>query len=328
MSSGSVTERVGVAQIRASVRARPGTEIGIGDDAAVIALGDRALACHDILVEGVHFRRETATLGAIGHKAVTVNLSDIAAMGGVPRAMLVGLTIPPRGFGPDDLAALYAGMEEAAAPHGVTIAGGDTTGGPVLTLGVTMLGALPHGGRPLTRAGACAGDLLCVTGVLGAAAAGLMLLEGTVDARALARVDADALIRAHLTPAARLVEGRTLAWCGAHAGIDISDGLALDASRLAAESGLAAVIDLDAIPVAPGVAQVAAAAGREADLFAATGGEDYELLTAIPPELVAGIARRLPGPLTPVGRLRPGAGIEMHRRGRLVSAPSLGWELP
>jgi thiamine-monophosphate kinase len=321
-----VTERVGVAQIRATAGMRPGTEIGIGDDAAVLALGERSLACHDILIEGVHFRRETTSLEAIGRKAVAVNLSDIAAMGGVPRAMLVGLTIPEHDFGADDLAALYAGIEGAAAAHEVTIAGGDTTSGPVLALGVTMLGALPPGCPPLTRGGARPGDLLCVTGPLGAAAAGLMLLEGAADPDRVA--DARTLIDAHVAPEARLVEGRALAMYGAHAGLDISDGLALDASRLAAESGLGAVIDLDAIPIAPGVVEVARAVGVDADVLAATGGEDYELLAAIPPGRVAPIARRLPRSLTPVGRLRTGAGIELHRGGRPVSVPSLGWERP
>jgi thiamine-monophosphate kinase len=308
------------------VGVRPGTEIGIGDDAAVLALGARTLACHDILVEGVHFRRRTADLAAIGHKAVAVNLSDIAAMGGVPRAMLVGLTIPDDGFTAGDLAALYAGMERAAAAHGVTIAGGDTTSGPVLSLGVTMLGGLPEGGHPLTRAGSREGDLLCVTGPLGAAAAGLMLIEGIVDGRSIPH--ADALVGAHLRPVPRLVEGRTLARWGAHAGMDISDGLALDTSRLVAESGLGAVIDLEAIPIAPGVAEVAEAAGAEADILAATGGEDYELLAAVPPALVAAIDRRLPRALTVLGRVRAGEGVEVRRHGEPVRIASPGWERP
>ncbi|MFP5452464.1 MAG: thiamine-phosphate kinase, partial [Thermoleophilia bacterium] len=195
-----------------------------------------------------------------------------------------------------------------------------------LTLGVTMLGGLPPGGRPLTRAGSREGDLLCVTGPLGAAAAGLMLLDGVLDRGSVPH--SAALIRSHLLPEPRLVEGRALAWCGAHAGMDISDGLALDASRLVAESGLGAVIDLEAIPIAPGVAEVAEAAGLEADILAATGGEDYELLAAVPPDLVAAIDRRLPRPLIPVGRVRAGEGVEVRRHGEPVRIASLGWERP
>jgi thiamine-monophosphate kinase len=240
--------------------------------------------------------------------------------------MLVGLVVPAQGFSAADLAALYDGMERAAAAHGVTIAGGDTTVGPVLTLGVTMLGALPPDGRALTRAGARVGDLLCVTGPLGAAAAGLMVLDGAVDRRVVPH--AEALVRAHLAPQPLLVEGRALAWCGAHAGMDISDGLALDASRLVAESGVGAIIDLEAVPVAPGVAEVAAAAGVDADVLAATGGEDYELLAAVPADLVEAIDRRLPRPLVPVGHVTAGDGVEVRRAGRPLDITSLGWERP
>jgi thiamine-monophosphate kinase len=110
--------------------------------------------------------------------------------------------------------------------------------------------------------------------------------------------------------------------------MDISDGLALDASRLVAESGVGAIIDLEAVPVAPGVAEVAAAAGVDADVLAATGGEDYELLAAVPADLVEAIDRRLPRPLVPVGHVTAGDGVEVRRAGRPLDITSLGWERP
>ncbi|HMM48526.1 MAG TPA: thiamine-phosphate kinase [Miltoncostaeaceae bacterium] len=326
MSDDAISERAGIALIRAAVDAYPGTELGIGDDAAILSLGERALACHDLLIDGVHFRRAHASLASIGHKAVAVNLSDIAAMGGRPRALLVGLVVPPEGLSAEELGELYAGMRRACEPHGVTIAGGDTTRGPALMLAVTLLGELPPGAPALTRAGARAGDLLCVSGPLGAAAAGLLVLEGTVERTCTPH--ADALIDAQLCPRARLEDGRELARAGARAGMDISDGLALDAGRLAEHNGLAAVIDLDLVPLADGVSAVATAAGRDPALFAATGGEDYELLVAVAPQDHAQIARGLARPLSIVGRLTDGSGVRLERAGRAVDARMLGWESP
>jgi thiamine-monophosphate kinase len=322
----AVTERSGLAQIRAAAATRPGTTLGIGDDAAVLDLGDRALACVDLLIDGVHFRRSAGDMESVGHKAIAVNLSDIAAMGGEPVAALVALTLPHDGMGPDELGALYEGMEREAAAAGVSIAGGDMSAGPALALAVTLLGRLPAGARCLTRAGGRPGDLLFVTGPLGAAAAGLAIDEGRAPPSATP--SAPALVRALRRPRARLAEGRALAAAGARAGIDISDGLALDAARLAAESGCAAQIDLERVPVADGVPEIAAALGRDPAEFAATGGEDYELLVALGPGEAGSVAGSAALELHRVGHLQRGEGCTVAREGVPVAIGSAGWEYP
>ena len=326
MSAGAVSERVGVAHIRAGARVRAGTLVGIGDDAAVLDLGRPAVACVDVLVDGVHFRRGVAPPRDIGHKALAVNLSDLAAMGAVPRAALVGLTLPADGMPAGELDELYAGMERLAARHGVTLAGGDTTAGPVLSLAVTALGEMEPGVAPLRRAAGLPGDVLCVTGPLGAAAAGLLLAEGRAPRAATAR--AGALLDALHRPEPRVAEGRALAAGGARAGLDLSDGLVIDAGRLAAESGCAARVALERVPRAAGVDELARAVGAAPDVLAATGGDDYELLVAVPPARVAALSAVLPRPLAPVGTLVAGEGVEATRDGAPVTLKRAGWELP
>ncbi len=225
----AVSERTALERIRAIATVRDGTLAGIGDDAAVLATTARTVVCHDMLVDGVHFRRDATPMRDLGHKALAVNLSDLAAMGASPLAALVGIALPPDGLTTDELGDLYAGMEALAAAHGVSIAGGDTTRGPGLTLAVTALGTLGPGDEALTRSGGRPGDLLCVTGPLGAAAAGLHLADGRVDAGATDHVAT--LIAALRRPEPRVAEGRLLAAAGAHTAMDISDGLALDAER-------------------------------------------------------------------------------------------------
>lgn len=319
----SLSERDAVARIRSLAGLRPGTALGIGDDAALLDIPGRAAVCHDILVEGVHFRRATATMRDVGHKAVAVNLSDLAAMGATPVAILVGVTVPAGGLDDEEWSELYGGMEDLAAAHGATLAGGDTTVGPALVLAVTAVGGL-DGILPLTRAGALPGDVLCVTGPLGAAAAGLRLLEG--ECAADVTEHADALVAAQRRPVPRVADGRILAGAAAHAGMDISDGLLLDATRLAAESGLRAHVALDDVPLAPGVDRVAAAVGADARELAATGGEDYELLVAVPPRRVEAVSATLPRPLVPCGHLEAGDGLRVTRDGRSWTPAHLGWE--
>jgi thiamine-monophosphate kinase len=308
------------------VRRRPGLAVGIGDDAAVLEGDPVVVATQDLLIEGVHFRRATTSPADLGHKALAVNLSDLAAMGADPVAALVGLGLPEDG-GPDadDIDDLYAGMEALAERSGVSVAGGDVSAAPVMVLSVCALGRMPEGVAPLLRSGARDGDLLCVTGALGAAAAGLVLLEQpglVVDAAVAGR-----LVAAHRRPEPRLAAGRVLAAQGAHAMLDCSDGLALDALRMARASGLGVSVELEALPLADGVAVVAAASGREPDLLAATGGEDYELVVAVPPAALARLQAALDLPLTVVGRFRGGAPeLRLQRGGEPVAAPRLGWE--
>jgi thiamine-monophosphate kinase len=179
---------------------------------------------------------------------------------------------------------------------------------------------------PVGRGGGRAGDLLCVTGRLGAAAAGLALLE---DPALAAGIDAAASLRAaHRAPQPRIGAGRALAAGGVRAMLDLSDGLGLDALRMARASGLRARIDLDAVPLAPGVEAVAAARGDDPRILATTGGEDYELLAAVAPGLLETLRAELDLPLTPVGRLEEGDPelVVVDRTGRIVPLLRRGWE--
>jgi thiamine-monophosphate kinase len=295
-----------IERIAARVGLRPGTRLGIGDDAALLDVGGTAVVTQDLLADGVDFRRESVEFRGLGHKALAVNLSDLAAMGADPVAALVGLALP-RGIAEEEIDDLYSGMEELAARHGVTLAGGDVSAAAALVIAVTAVGRPAPGLAPVRRDGGRPGDVLCVTGGLGAAAAGLLLLDRPELAGGLPGPVAARLREAQLRPEPRLAAGRALARAGASAMLDISDGLALDGLRLARASGVRAVVDPGALPLAAGVAEVAAAAGREPLELAAAGGEDYELLAALPPGRLDEARRAAPCPLTPVGRLEAGA---------------------
>jgi len=314
-----VSEATLIECIAAMAAVRPGVRIGIGDDAAVLD-GDPAIVlAHDMLVEDVHFRWRTASPRDVGHKALAVNLSDMAAMGAAPVAVLVGLGLPRGGEATDRVAGIYAGMEALAAEWGCTIAGGDVTAAAETVLGVTVVGRMSAGVAPALRSGARPGDVLWVTGPLGASVAGLHLLEDPALPRPPA---ADDLCAAHLRPRPRIREGAALAAAGVHAMLDCSDGLAIDARRLALASGARVVLELERVPVADGVAAVARALDEPPDAFAATGGEDYELIVAAPPGLrVAGCT------LHPVGRVEAGpAELRIERDGDPVALGRLGWD--
>jgi thiamine-monophosphate kinase len=262
-----------------------GVAIGIGDDAAVLAGG--LVASVDLLVEDVHFRRSTASLEDVGWKALAVAVSDLAAMAADPVCALVGLGVP-RAMAGGEVEELYHGLHDCAATYRCPVAGGDVVAAPVLTLAVTVLGQAP---APVLRRGAQPGDLLVVTGELGGSEAGRILLE---------RGDAPpSLADRHRRPRPRLAEARRLG-AVAHAMLDVSDGVASDARRLAEASGVRVVVDLDALPLQAGVAAVAPG---PPGVFAATGGEDYELLAAVPPAAAAGL------PVTVVGRIEAGTGV-------------------
>ncbi len=313
-----------IERITESAVVRDGTLLGVGDDAAVLAGAPGVVVTTDVMVEDVHFRRATTPMRDLGHKALAVNLSDLAAMGADPRAALVGLVVPPGGLEVADHDALRAGMDELAAAHGVTIAGGDLTSGPAMVLAVTAIGVLDDPASAVTRTGAVDGDVLAVTGPLGGAAAGLALLDGRIAPPEAAT--GAALVDAHRRPVPRVGFGRALRRTGAHAMLDCSDGLIVDAGRMASASGVRLEIALEAVPLAPGVARVAAALGREADLFAATGGDDYELIVAMAPADVPR-ARAAGVELHLVGHVRAGGpSLTLARHGRTVETPARpGW---
>jgi thiamine-monophosphate kinase len=275
--------------------AGPEVRVGVGDDAAVVApgTGDLVLTT-DALVEGSHFTLATSTARDLGYKAIVVAVSDVAAMAASPRYALCALTLS----GSVDAAwvmELFGGMREACDEYALWLVGGNLARGSEVTVAITAVGeAAP--GRARTRDGARPGDVLVVTGALGAAAAGLRL--ATVPPRA-PNADERAASARLARPVARVGEAGVLARHGATAMIDISDGLTLDLSRLCAASGVGARLELEAVPVAPAATQAEALGG----------GEDYELLVTLPGDAaVTGAA----------DELREAFGVSLTRIGVII----------
>jgi len=297
-------------------------KLGSGDDAAVTVPGGATATSVDALVDGVHFRRGEAEPATIGRKALATALSDLAAMGAEAGEAYVALGAPAD-VGEAELLALLDGMLELAAETGTTLAGGDLTRAPALTLAVTVVGHAPAPERLVRRGGARPGDLLVLTGEIGGAAAGRLLLERPDLASAVPEALAAALRDRQLDPRPRLASGHALAAAGARAMIDLSDGLAADAGHVAAASGVRLAIEADSLPLARGVAEVAAAASLDPLRLAVSGGEDYELLAALPAETLADASARVGSAgevaLAPIGEVAEGEGAEIRlpRGGRL-----------
>ena len=312
-----------------AARASPRAPAGPGDDAALLSRG-RGETCVavDAVVEGVHFRRSSSRLEDVGHKALAVNLSDLAAMGAAPRWALVALGVP-RGFGLADARRLGAGFGALARATGTALVGGNVTRAPGLSLTVTVGGEVPAG-RALLRSGARPGQGVWVSGTLGDARLGLALLErpGGVEARRLRRARAPSLRRLavdrHRRPVPRLALGAALVEV-ASACIDLSDGLVQDAGHLAAASGVALRLDARVLPVSAALA-TAYPSARERVRAAAAGGEDYELLFTAPAARAVALrrmGRRLGVLLTLVGEVRRGRGVHLRGAG---TAPLHGFD--
>jgi thiamine-monophosphate kinase len=292
----------------------PGLIVPVGDDAAVVEPGDHhGLLTADMLVEGIHFEEGTTSAHDLGHKAVTVNVSDVAAMGGSPRYGLACLAVSSR-VEASWIMELYGGMREGADDYGMALVGGDTSRGDRTVISVSVYGEVARG-RAVTRSGARPGDRVVVTGALGASAGGLRVARTTGERRRdlLSTEWGRALLAVHERPVARLGEGQALAGAGATAMIDLSDGLALDLWRVCEESGVGARIRLADLPVADGLDELSRIEPVDPLDLALHGGEDYELLAAIPGRAVDGARQRLSEGfgtlLTQIGEVTEGPGL-------------------
>ena len=328
---GETGERALLRHLRERIPSGPRVKIGVGDDAAAVETPGLTLITTDTLVEGVHFRRDWSSARLVGRKAMAVNLSDIGAMGGTPRFATVSLALPaelPMAF----VDGLYDGLLERAGEASVFVVGGNVaaTTGPVV-IDVTLLGDASAGGV-LTRGNALADDHVVVTGALGAAGAGLLLLEAGVrpGAEPPAREKPSpediapdliaAALAAHLDPAPPFSFGAAVAEAGlAHAGMDLSDGLSGDLAAMCEASGVGAFVDAEALPVDP----AASAADRDAALeLALHGGEDYQLLLAVPDDALdrlREVAERAAVRVTSIGRFVETAGVTLRRAGEATA---------
>ncbi|TAL90607.1 MAG: thiamine-phosphate kinase [Rhodanobacter sp.] len=302
---------------------RDDVRLGIGDDAAVLAVpaGQELAVAIDTLVDGVHFPRGTAPAD-IGWKALAVNLSDLAAMGASPAWALLSLTLPQADSA--FVEGFVEGFVQLAQPHRLALVGGDTTRGP-LTVSIAVHGFVPPG-QALTRQGARVGDVVLVTGTLGDAAAGLHVLQQP------ARHDDGSSLREFLVgrlnrPTARVAAGIALRE-QAHACIDVSDGLLADLGHICTASGVGAEIDAALLPRSS--ALLGLYDNTTALQFALSGGDDYELCFCVPASRLAQVQAdlsRLGGGATRIGRIVAGAGVRVRGRdGTWLESGSSGWE--
>jgi len=298
--------------------------LGIGDDAAAWQ-GDSSvqLATVDSLIQDVHFTLATTPWEDLGWRALAANLSDIAAMGGVPQYALISLGLPGD-TGVEDVVALYRGMIELARQFGVALVGGDISRAPVVVINITVLGSTKRRDKlMLTRFAARPGDRVAVTGNVGGSAAGLEMLKNQLqfDAEAMA-----SLSKAFLRPIPRVIEGQILVEHGVKAAIDISDGLVADLGHICEMSHTGARIEIDHVPVAPAVR---ANFGERALELALSGGEDYELLFTASTEVIDEVAAAVSCPVTVIGEITAGeaAGVTLvDAIGNPVSLTKAGWE--
>lgn len=315
-----------LAQVFPLLPAGRATLLGPGDDAAVLAAPDgRVVVSTDVLVEGRHFRRDWSRGHDVGRRAAAQNLADVAAMGARPTALVVGLVLPPD-VPVSWVLDLARGLHDACAPERVGVVGGDLSGGDGLVVSITVLGDL-EGRDPVLRSGARPGDVVAHAGVRGHSAAGLAMLEGASGGGASRGEAAARLVAAYLRPEPPLEAGVQAAEAGAHAMLDVSDGLLRDAGRLAQASGV--VLDLDD-PTAVFAADLrlladaAGSVGVDPVAWVLTGGEDHGMLATFP----AGAL--LPAAFEPIGTVRAPSGEAPAGTvlvcGRPPTVATTGWD--
>jgi thiamine-monophosphate kinase len=279
--------------------------VGIGDDAAIIRpdMNTDIIACKDTMVEGVHFKRETMSPFHIGYKALAANISDIAAMGGIPSFYLVSIVIPPS-WEEEELVEIYKGMEELAGVHSMALIGGDTvsTKGP-LVVTVTVLGKVEQG-KGLKRSNAKPGDVIFLTGTVGDSAAGLHILlsDNTKDEKF------DSLVRRHQQPIPQVDAGKLLNLFSRVSANDISDGVASEAVEIAEASGVDLIIDRHLLPLSE---EILTYDEEQAYKWALFGGEDYELIGTTSPEIWEEIETAFKEKnltITKIGNVKKGSG--------------------
>jgi len=294
-----------LAYLRGRTRHLRQVELGIGDDAALIASPDPVIvACTDQIIDGVDFDSQACSLADVGFKSMAINLSDLAAMGATPDSALVTLSLPRRDA--TRIAGdVYEGILDAAERYRLAIAGGDlsTYDGP-LAISVALLGRLAEG-KPWQRGGAREGDVVLASGSFG----------GSIRGR-------------HLHPEPRLeLASQIRQRAEVHAAIDVSDGLSLDLDRLCAQSGVGVELDVDAIPIHPDAVALSEQSGREAFEHAWSDGEDFELLLAVSPsdaEIL--LAEPLAAPLTAIGQFVSRTGLWQRKDGKFTRLAPQGYD--
>jgi thiamine-monophosphate kinase len=289
-----------IARVTAGLAPADTTLLGPGDDAAVVRTADgRVVASTDLLVEGRHFRRDWSTANDVGHKAAARNFADIAAMGAVPTALLVGLAAPP------DLEltwadGLMAGLREECGEVGAAVVGGDVTAADAVMLGVTALGDL-QGRDPVTLDGAEVGDVVALAGRIGWADAGHAILARGFRSPVQ-------IVAAHRRPEVPYAEGPAAAELGATAMTDVSDGLVADLGHIAGASGVRIELRGDLVPVPLKLKEVGAALNTDPLVWVFTGGDDYALVATFPP------GTALPAAWTVIGGVVEGEGVRVDGR--------------
>ncbi len=319
----------------------PGLVSGIGDDAAVLKSfpGSDVVVSTDLLVEGIDFRRDTTPPKQLGHKALAVSLSDIAAMGARPRWALLSIGVPNDVWDSGFINSFYDGFFQIADRFGVKLIGGDLSRTPekIVINSIAIGECLP--GREVFRAGAKPGDQIYVTGFLGDAAAGLRLIErgARLHVDNLTHVDStqansnsiDHLLLRHLQPEPRvgwglLIGERQLAT----AMIDISDGLSSDLNHLCDESKVGALVDASSIPINKLVTEICGRRALDPLMLALHGGEDFELLFTVKPENLTKLPKRVDGiQITRIGEIKEVSdGVRIAEGSRIWNLEPGGWE--